>query len=166
MFKLHGSVFNTIVYTPEPDKERIRLKDNYGVSQFEMEIKDPETGEPCFRNLWDEVAPDFLSGTTNKTRFYTGDPYYSNLFKHFEKNLYASELVVVIGYGFHDSGINEYLEKYFLSSGRQMIVIDTYKPQTELIDRYNVKHIPKGVTQVPYEEYLGLIPDELKEVNT
>jgi len=163
LFKLHGSVFNTIVYTPEPDRKRIRLKDNYAVSQFVMEMKDPITGEPCFRSLWDEVAPDFLSGTTNKTRFYKDDPYYANLFKHFEKNLSASELLVVIGYGFQDGGINEYLEKFYLSSGKHMIVIDPYKPKTDLIDKYNANYIPKGVTQVPYQEYLSLIPDNLKE---
>ncbi len=43
-----------------------------------MEVTDKKTGEKKFEQLWNEVAPDFLSGTTNKTRFYTGDPYYKN----------------------------------------------------------------------------------------
>ena len=162
LYKLHGSIFNTIVYTPQPDQQRIRLKDNYAVSQFLMEITDPKTGEQKFENLWDEVAPDFLSGTTNKTRFYTGDPYYKNLFNHFEKNLSTSELLVIIGYGFQDPGINEYLENNFLSRGKHMIVIDPYKPKTDLIEKYKATYIPKGVTQVTYQEYLELIPAELK----
>jgi hypothetical protein len=162
LYKLHGSVFNTIVYTPEAHQQRIRLKDNYAVSQFVMEINDPKTGEPTFRQLWDEVAPDFLSGTTNKTRYYTADPYYRNLFKHFEKNLSLSELLVVVGYGFQDGGINEYLEKFFLTTGKHMIVVDPYKPKTELIDKYQAMHIPKGVTQVPYDEYLSFIPKGFK----
>ena len=160
LYKLHGSVFNTIVYN---DQQRIRLKDNYAISQFSMEITDEKTGEQKFVGLLDEVSPDFLSGTTNKTRFYTGDPYYKNLFAHFENNLLQSELLVVIGYGFQDNGINEYLEKHFLSRGKHMVVIDPYKPKTDLIEKYSATYIPKGVTQVSYQEYLEQIPAELKD---
>ncbi len=163
LFKLHGSVFNTIVYTPLPEQKRIRLKDNYGIYQFFMEVSDAKTGEPRLEHLWDEVAPDFLSGTTNKTRYYSGDPYYKNLFKHFENNLTASEYLIVIGYGFQDSGINEYIEKNFLSRNKPMIVIDPNKPNTDLLDKYKALHIPKGVTQVTYNEYLKLTPTILKE---
>jgi len=163
LFKLHGSVFNTIVYTPQPNQRKIRLKDNYGIYQFFMELKDEKTGEPQLEHLWDEVAPDFLSGTTNKTRYYSGDPYYKNLFIHFENNLSASEYLIVIGYGFQDSGINEYLEKNFLTRGKPMIVIDPNRPKTDLLDKYNALHIPKGVTQVTYNEYLKLTPTFLKE---
>ncbi|RZT91034.1 SIR2-like protein [Ancylomarina subtilis] len=165
LFKLHGSIYNTIVYTPQPDQQRIRLKDNYAISQFYMETPDPKTGEPKLEYLLDEVSPDFLSGTTNKTRFYTRDPYYKNLFKHFENNLSESELLVVIGYGFNDGGINEYLEKYFLSRGKHMVIIDPYKPKSHLIEKYSATYIPKGVTQVTYQEYMELIPAELNPVN-
>lgn len=160
LFKLHGSVFNTIVYD---NQQRIRLKDNYAISRFSMEITDEKTGEQKFVDLFDEVSPDFLSGTTNKTRFYTGDPYYKNLFTHFENNLLQSELLVVIGYGFQDNGINEYLEKHFLARGKHMVVIDPYKPKTDLLEKYNATYIPKGVTQISYQEYLEQIPSELKE---
>lgn len=162
LFKLHGSIFNTIVYTQQPYQQKIRIKDNYAVSDFFMEIENSETGEHKFERLWDEVAPDFLSGTTNKTRFYTGDPYYKNLFNHFEKNLATSELLVVIGYGFQDSGINEYIEKNFLCRGRHMIVIDPNVPQTNLIKKYKATHLLKSVTQVTYLEYLEQIPEELR----
>lgn len=129
-----------------------------------MEITDKKTGEQRFVGLLDEISPDFLSGTTNKTRFYTGDPYYKNLFAHFENNLLQSELLVVIGYGFQDNGINEYLEKHFLSRGRHMVVIDPYQPKTDLIEKYKATYIPKGVTQVSYQEYLEQIPAELKNI--
>ncbi len=162
LFKLHGSVFNTIVYTPHPEQQRKRLKDNYAVSQFYMETTDSKTGEKRLELLFDEVSPDFLSGTTNKTRFYNGDPYYKNLFQHFETNLLASELLVVIGYGFQDPGINEYLEKNFLCRGKHMVVIDPYRPKTDFFEKYNITYIAKGVTQVTYQEYLDQIPMELK----
>lgn len=163
LFKLHGSIFNTIVYTPQPDQKKIRLKDNYGVHQFFMEVIDRNTGEPRLEHLWDDVAPDFLSGTTNKTRYYSKDPYYKNLFNHFEKNLSKSEYLIVIGYGFQDSGINEYIENNFLKKGRPMIVIDPNKPNSELLDKYDALYISKGVTQVTYSEYLNLTPTILKK---
>lgn len=163
LFKLHGSVFNTIVYTPQPEQKIVRLKNNYGIYQFYMEIKDEKTGESHFEPLWDEVAPDFLSGTTSKTISYSGDPYYKTLFKHFIGNLLESELLVVIGYGFQDNGINECLENHFLSRGKQMVVIDPNKPKTDLLDKYKATHIQKGVTQVTYEEFLKLIPTTLNK---
>lgn len=161
-YKLHGSVFNTIVYTPHPDQQRIHIKDNYGISQYFMETTHPQTGEYQLKFLSDEVARDFLSGTTNKTRYYTSDPYYKNLFKHFENNLCESDLLVIIGYGFQDSGINNYLENFFLTRGKHMVVIDPYKPNTELIEKYNATYISKGVTEVTYQEYLNQIPTELR----
>ncbi len=156
LFKLHGSIFNTIVYTPKPEQKKVRLKDNFGIYQFYMEALDPITGELRFELLWDEVAPDFLSGTTNKTRYYSDDPFYKNLFKHFENNLSVSEYLIVIGYGFQDGGINEYLEKNFLSRGKPMILIDPNKPTTDFLDKYKTTHIAKGVTQIEYSEYLEL----------
>jgi hypothetical protein len=134
------------------------------VSQFFEEVQDSKTGEFKLELLHDETAPDFLSGTTNKTRYYTGDPYYKNLFDHFEKNLSSSELLVVIGYGFQDSGINDYLEKYYLSKDRHMIVIDPNKPKTDLIDKYNATYIQKGVTDLTYKEYLQLLPEEFNTI--
>lgn len=158
LYKLHGSVYNTIVYTPEPARTRIRLKNSYAVSQFLMEVDDPETGRQMFRQLWDEAAPDFLSGTVNKTRYYTSDPYYTNLFKHFENNLSISKLLVVIGYGFQDGGVNKFLVQHYLDKGGKMLVIDPYRPKTDLIDKYGAKYVSKGVTHIDYDEYLTFIP--------
>jgi len=43
-----------------------------------------------------------------------------------------------------------------------MVVIDPYKPKTDLIEKYKAIYIPKGVTQMTYQEYLEQIPPELK----
>ena len=158
-YKLHGSISNMIVHHKN---ERIRIKENYKISNFSVEEKDPKSGKMQFGFLHDEVAPDFLSGTTNKTRFYTKDPYYKKLFKHFKNNLSNSELLVVIGYGFQDSGINKYIKKHFLSAGKKMIVIDPYKPKTKLIDKYSATYVQKSVTELTYQEYLDLLPEHLK----
>lgn len=154
-FKLHGSIFNNIVYTDGSKRER--LKANYGVSDFYVEANNPATGELDFMKLHSEVEPDFLSGTTNKIRYYSDDPYYANLFKHFENNLLSSEVLVVIGYGFKDSGINDYLENHFLSKGKKMVVIDPYRPNTKLIDKYNAIYIKNDITKVTPGEYKAIM---------
>ena len=162
LFKLHGSIFNTIVYSTQPNQKKIRLKGNYNVSQFYEETLDSNTGEPRFESLFNEVFPDFLSGTTNKIRFYKDDPYYQNLFEHFENNLSYSELLIVIGYGFQDPGINECLEKNFLTRGKSMVVIDPQKPKSDLLEKPNTIFISKGVTQMTFQDYLDIIPKELR----
>jgi len=159
LYKLHGSISNTLVYR---DNNWVRIKDNFAISRFLMEVKDGDSGSFKFTDLNDEVSPDFLSGTTNKTRYYTGDPYYQTLFNHFEENLSNSELLVVIGYGFQDEGINKFLVERYLEYGKQMVVIDPDKPKTELLDKYKAIFIPKGVTELSYQEYIVLIPENLK----
>lgn len=153
VFKLHGSIFNTIVYTPQPDQKAVRIKDDYAVGQFYMEIFNEEGNKYELKNLHDQVHPDFLSGTTFKTRSYTRDNHYINLFKHFETNLKESEFLIITGYGFQDSGINEYIENYYLKDGKPMLVIDPFKPKTDLLERYSSIFIEKGITQVRYEEF-------------
>ncbi len=163
LFKLHGSIFNTIVYTPEPDQKAIRVRGDYGIGEFFKEILNKENGEHELKNLFDQVHPDFLSGTTFKTRSYTTDQHYINLFKHFENNLLESELLVVAGYGFKDLGINEYIEKYYLKNGMPMLVIDPYKPQTALLEKYSSVFIEKGITQVDFKELKQNVEKMLSE---
>jgi len=159
LFKLHGSIFNTIIYGG--NSERIRIKSNYAVGQYHREVYDKDSNEFRFEHLWDDVSPDFLSGTTEKTKRYVEDGHYISLFKHFETNLQNSELLLVVGYGFQDPGINEYLITNFLSKGKRMIVVDPYKPQTDIIEKYDVEYIPSGVTDISYEEFLKIIPKHL-----
>lgn len=151
-YKLHGSVATYTVYL-QPEKEWVRLKSNYGISEFYMEIKDDKNEEYHFKWLHGEVPPDFLSGTTEKTRRYVEDPYYINLFKHFEDNLSASKLLFVIGYGFQDSGINDYLNRTFLQKGNKMIVIDPNKPESPLLEGENVIHVAKSIVDVDLQEF-------------
>jgi hypothetical protein len=151
LFKLHGSIDNNIIYADGSRKER--LKTNYGVTEYFQEVEDKENGGHTLPLLHSEIDPDFLSGTTNKIRYYTDDTYYVNLFQHFENNLLNSDKLIVIGYGFQDSGINTYLESHFLSKGKKMIVIDPYKPQTNLIDKYGATYIEKSIIDVTYADF-------------
>jgi homospermidine synthase len=84
------------------------------------------------------------------------------LFKHFQKNLSDSELLVVIGYGFRDEEINNYLKKYFLTKNRPMIIIDPKEPPANFIDEYKSVYIPKSVIEVTHQEYFEKILNNLK----
>jgi len=114
-----------------------------------------------FQHLWDDVSPDFLNGTTEKTKKYVEDDHYINLFKHFETNLKESSLLIVVGYGFQDPGINDYLIKNFLEDGKKMIVIDPCKPKSDILEKYNCDYVLQGVTEITYQDYLKMIPKEL-----
>jgi hypothetical protein len=158
LYKLHGSIDATIGYTELPDQQRIHIKSGYGISEYFIESKDAKTGKPEFHTLHNEIAPDFLTGTTNKIRFYSHDPYYKELFNHFTENMSASSLMVVIGYGFHDPGINSLLEKFYLATDKPMIVIDPVKPSDPLIKKYNrITHIASGVTGINFGDYMQLL---------
>jgi hypothetical protein len=154
LYKLHGSIVAKKVYPLQTGNEAARIKNDYGVNGYFMEWFDMKKGDYQLERLGDDIPPDFLSGTTNKMRFYKGDSYYQNLFKCFEENLKQSQILFVIGYGFQDPGINDYLVNYCLDQQKRMIVIDPRRPKTDLIDRFSATHIPKSVADVSYAEWL------------
>lgn len=160
LFKLHGSIDNIIPNTNESDNQIVRIKTNYSVTRYQREDIDPNTGDNNFKELMEDVKPDFLSGTTNKKRFYNSDPYYEKLFEHFKNNLLSSELLVVIGYGFKDERINDYLKNYFLKDNKPIFIIDPFIPDTISL-KYKPFHIQKSVTEVTYQEYVEQILSKL-----
>lgn len=113
-FKLHGSIDNYIAYNLDP---RIRLKRDYAISEFHIE-QQPDGEEKYEMNrLHDSIYPDFLSGSTEKVYRYD-NAYYKILFNHFKENLNKSDCLLVIGYGFNDSGINDILKEHYISKKR------------------------------------------------
>lgn len=157
LFKLHGSIFNTLVYEFLPHVLKFRVKSNYAIGDYFIEKKDSVSEEFQLKRLHDEVVPDFLSGITNKTRSYVEDDYYLVLFDHFKNNLEQSEILIVVGYGFQDPGINDYIENHFLMKHKKMIVIDPSKPNSKLLEKYNVHHINTGITQVSKDTYQEIL---------
>ena len=83
-----------------------------------------------------------------KTKKYSRDKHYIDLFERFKENLQKSELLIVIGYGFQDCGINDYLVKNFLDKGKQMIVIDPKNPNKKMIDKYKAIHIQCSIDKL------------------
>jgi hypothetical protein len=120
------------------------------------EVRTPD-GNFILKPLIEETQPDFLSGTTNKIKFYTQDSHYKNILEHFQNNLSASELLFVIGYGFQDEGINRILEDNYLRQGKKMVVINPNRIESHLLSNYSVTEIFKSVTDVTLHDYESLV---------
>ncbi len=152
LYKLHGSVDNYVFNLN--NKKYDMIKWAYGINEGSV-YKEITTylGEIKKENFYMDVIPEFLSGTTEKLRHYERTVYYSQIFQRLFQNLINSKHLIVIGYGFKDSKINEYLKTYFLNDSQKiMIVIDVSKPQSDIIDMNNVKFISKSVLDLDIEE--------------
>jgi homospermidine synthase len=103
--------------------------------------------------------PDFLCGTTAKTRRYGTGTYYPTLLKRFEENLCASQNLITIGFSFCDQRIEQYIKEAFLiEQNRQMFIVDVREPKTELLSRENVYYVKGGVVDMD----IGFILDQVK----
>ncbi|MDX1938822.1 MAG: hypothetical protein SFU21_16995, partial [Flavihumibacter sp.] len=74
----------------------------------------------------------------------------------FKSNLLNSQQLLVIGYGFQDRAINEFLENHFLIFNKQLIVIDIKKPDNYLFEKYSDQIIfsAKGATGHSFNEFM------------
>ena len=143
LYKLHGSI-DRYWFKSKDGIELIRLKRGLGKTDVYKEVIENDHYQYDFRPL--PYYPDFLSGTTFKARQYSKGNYYPTIFRHFEKNLKSSGYLVIIGYGFGDSKINDYITDSFLtSSSKTLFIVDIEEPPTDLLKRENVIFIGDGV---------------------
>ncbi len=157
LFKLHGSIDTYQFNIASQNNDLTRVKLDYGVEpRFVKEVKDSLTGKFRYEKGWQLNYPDFLSGTTTKMLSY-GNEFYSLIFNHFKQNLENSKLLIVVGYGFGDPGIDKYLKDYFLEKGGKMVVVTPHKPQSELINYPETLVIEKRMEQVTLNEYISAI---------
>jgi hypothetical protein len=155
LFKLHGSIDNCILHNTNTN-EIVRVKRDFGVLDFFVEKYDAEAKKYIYENPFAENEPDYLTGSTEKIRQYS-QPFYQNLFNHFKNNLLRSNLLLVIGYGFQDKGVNEFIENYYLLYNKKMVVIDIKKPDFNILDKYKdqISYSTKGVTGVTIAEFIS-----------
>lgn len=157
LYKLHGSIDTYQFNIGSPNTDLTRVKIDYGIKlDFKKEVFNSRKNEYEYQSGLQERYPDFLSGTTTKMLSY-GNEYYQILFDHFKENLQKSKLLIVIGYGFGDKGINEYVEEHFLKLGGKMVVILPSKPNSKFMDIPNVSLIPKKLEQVSIKEFMEIL---------
>ena len=75
------------------------------------------------------------------------------LFKRFRSNLHKAELLIVIGYGCKDEGINKIIKENYDYKAKQVIVIDVGKDDSVLnfAKETNAKHFTTGVEHFDLE---------------
>lgn len=158
LYKLHGSLNYWKFYNhrngAEAKPERM-LKLKRGESPEDLFRIDPVTKEWV---SWPfEYCPSFLTGTTLKERQYH-EFFFNDLLLRFIENLEKSEMLVVVGYGFKDDGINTIIEEYFDCEKKKVIVIDPFLNSNETIksfvDKWNAVSVEKSISKINMEDIL------------
>jgi len=149
LYKLHGSIDN---YWASFEDGADLVKVPWGVSPHEIHKEITRNGHIEYAHSPADVVADFLSGTTHKTERYAKGSYYPIVLNHFQSNLKQSVVLVVIGYGFRDTRINQYLEESFVNDpSKQMFIVDVVQPITPFLDRPNVHFVEGGVSDMNYK---------------
>lgn len=158
-FKLHGSINNYIVYKNNKNKEieRIKIEPGMDLTIIEEQFDKSKNTFEFKRAAWTEISPDFISGTTNKMIQYESNSFYKLMVDHFKNNLKKSKILIVIGYGFRDPGINKIIEDCFLKCNKKMFVIDPGTPEFGFEENNNVKHIKKSFVTLSKAEYNSIV---------
>ncbi|MEH6309072.1 hypothetical protein RYH73_25700 [Olivibacter sp. CPCC 100613] len=114
LYKLHGSLDQYPFHSMNDGQigAYIKTKPGIGVTDFYKEEQNDE-GKLEYVNDFINYFPDFLSGTTSKILRYRDPIYYEEIFKAFEANLQASQILVLIGYGCGDSEVNNIILNNF-----------------------------------------------------
>jgi len=131
LLKLHGSLDywqfgvesrDIGVYEPGIVKKQpwVRSIDLY------REIK--KDGQFDYRRDFTNYYPRFLSGITAKQEEYQDPVLFGPLLNRFSLNLANSDVLVVIGYGFRDDGINDLMMPFLQNPAKKVIVIGITLP--------------------------------------
>ncbi|MFD2785110.1 SIR2 family protein [Hymenobacter rubripertinctus] len=86
-------------------------------------------GAFCYRRDFHNSHSLFLSGTTAKLEQYTDPILFSRLLKLFETNLSDSSILVIVGYGFRDEGINRLIMPSLNDPEKKVVVIGREMPE-------------------------------------
>ena len=150
LFKLHGSVDMYQFGIGTPGYDETRVKNQYGVFEFFKEVIN-ESGELEYQTAWQNAYPDFLSGTTEKTLQYNR-PFYMTMFEHFSSNLRSDDHLIIIGYGFWDGEINNYIKDNYISRDKIPYVVDPYVSQSPFYQENQFHHIRASATDEIYSQ--------------
>lgn len=136
LYKLHGSLDYVLYYktaedgiTLVPDRY---VKTKYGIG-YDNLLRDTHTGDTYERYPFAYHA-NYLTGTSSKIRKYEDPLLFKPLFESFKNNLQNSELLIIIGYGCKDKGINEIIANNF--KGKHIYIVDPYCDGNETIHEF------------------------------
>jgi hypothetical protein len=151
-YKLHGSI-NNYWFNEGDNSTLIRLKWGLGKTDACKEVN--ENGILKYHKYPLYFHSDFLSGTTAKIERYDKGHYYPIMFKYFVKHLNISDYLIIIGYGFGDSKINEMIHENF--NGKKIFVVDIKKIDNPILESHSALFIDGGVVDMDITKILAQI---------
>lgn len=150
LYKLHGSL-NYVMMHRETEfglVDDCEVKFKYGMGLMDLERE--RSKKNGYDNDFLSYHADFLTGATTKPVSYKRSRFYKKLFCKFKNNLIHAKLLIVIGYGGKDEGINNYLLSYYDYQNKPCYFIDpgiNKNPQLmALADRMNAIKLEKSIS--------------------
>lgn len=143
LYKLHGSID---FYWFQDGDEIVLIRGKRGVSHLDLYKEVARDGKLHYVRDPSNYYPDFLSGTTFKLEQYEKRSYYPIVLGHFTRNLHDSSTLIVIGYGFGDSRINEYIDNFLKLKNKIMFIVDIKEPNMQYLQRRGVHFVDGGVS--------------------
>jgi len=153
LYKLHGSIswvrytinnFKGYFYADIGLNDIYHLKDNKG------------------NYLWPAEGPRFLIGSVNKILEYSRE-LFSELFYRFHFILKNTNLLIIIGYGFKDKGINSKIIEYMYHDFKNKIIIVDIKGKEKLLKNARLA-IQINVPKWEKEKRLDFICKNIKDL--
>ncbi len=153
LIKLHGS----FDYYKDSNEHKL-LKCPRGAAIHWIEKRNSQS-------VIENYAPQFLVGNRTKLDEYE-TPYYKDRHDIFKNILSESDVLVVVGYGWGDNGINNDINEYF--KGKLLYVVDpkANKMSEEIKDKCSflsdrVKFLNKSIEDLTYNDFMQINQDFL-----
>lgn len=156
LYKLHGSLDYVLYYKTDNDGSLVPcqyVKTRYGVG-YDGILRDTYTSKGYERYPFAYHA-NFLTGTTSKIKNYEDPLLFKILFESFINNISNSEILIIIGYGCKDKGINDIILNNF--KGQKVYLVDPYCEKNDNIiefgKRLNATFIAKELSGITVEDF-------------
>lgn len=153
LYKLHGSLNYAMMHreTEYGLVDDSEVKFRYGMSLMDLERE--RSKKNGYDNDFYSYHADFLTGTTTKISYYRSR-FYRKMFRKFKNNLIRANVLIVIGYGGKDEGINDYLLSYFDYNRKPCYIIDpgiSHNAQLmALADKMHAMKIEKSISEFDF----------------
>lgn len=156
LYKLHGSIDRYRLYF---DNRELVIKQLNGILPFGIHIEKETT---CgfkyygYNKISLEKSADFLTGTEYKIIKYP-DKFYNSMFDYFRSNLEQSESLIIIGYGFGDRIVNEYITDFLKDKSKNLVVVDIEPPKVQFLKNINYHFFHGGVSNFDFDKLVSVI---------
>ena len=154
LYKLHGSIDNYLIRDND-ENVLIKTKRRIGPKKIKKEIGcEGKLSYKEYRSI--EYYAEFLSGAIFKVGKYN-ETYYKKMFEHFENNLKSSKILIFIGYGFNDDGINKIIKENARENTKKVFIVDIKNPNTQNKIGLRYQFLRGGVENFDYKIILNNI---------